>query len=78
VGEPNELECLSNLTLANVIRQLSSLGLHATRIFDELTKDAVQINARSQILNQRIENLKLKFFGSADLEKEAYTIYYSL
>lgn len=59
-GEPNELECLSNLTLANVIRQLSSLGQHAGRIFDELVQDAVKLNNRSQILTQRIENLKQK------------------
>jgi len=59
-GEPNELECLSNLTLANVIRQLSSLGQHAGRIFDELSKDAVSINNRTLIMHQRIENLKVK------------------
>lgn len=59
-GEPNELECLSNLTLANVIRQLSSLGQHAGRIFDELSKDAVNINNRTLVMHQRIENLKVK------------------
>ena len=73
VGEPNELECLSNLTLANVIRQLSSLGLHATRIFDELTKDAIMINNRSQVLNQRIENLKVKC-AQLDIQNEEVSL----
>jgi WAS protein family, member 3 len=28
---PNELQCVANQTLANVIRQLSSLSAHCTR-----------------------------------------------
>jgi WAS family protein 1 len=68
-GEPNELECLSNLTLANVIRQLSSLGQHAGRIFDELIQDAVRINNRSLILNARIDTLKSKC-AQLDLQNE--------
>ena len=58
--ETNELECLANATLANLIRQLSSLGQHATSIFTELTRDAQQITTRSQNLHQRIEKLKSK------------------
>jgi hypothetical protein len=57
--ELDELESVSNLKLANLIRQLSSLGQRATNIFDGLIKDAVKINTRSQILNQRIQNLKV-------------------
>lgn len=57
--ELDELESVSNLKLANIIRQLSSLGQRATNIFDDLIKDAIKINTRSQILNQRIENLKI-------------------
>lgn len=55
--EPDELEALSNSTLANLIRQISSLGENASKIFDELTKDIVKINNRSQALNQRIQRL---------------------
>jgi WAS family protein 1 len=72
-GEPNELECLSNLTLANVIRQLSSLGTHACRIFDDLNKDASKLNSRSQILNQRIKNLQQKC-AQLDIQNEELTI----
>lgn len=72
-GEPNELECLSNLTLANVIRQLSSLGLHAGRIFNELTQEAVKINQRSQLLNQRIDTLKQKC-SQLDIQTEEVSL----
>ena len=51
------LESLSNSTLANLIRQISSLGENASRIFDELSKDIVKINNRSQALNQRMQRL---------------------
>ncbi len=72
-GEPNELECLSNLTLANLIRQLSSLGQHAGRIFDELSKDACKLNSRTQIMNQRIETLRLKCM-QLDIQSEEVTL----
>jgi hypothetical protein len=73
-GEPNELECLSNLTLANVIRQLSSLGKHAGRIFDDLTQDAVKLNKRTQVLNQRIDNLKSKCL-QLDIQNEEVSLH---
>lgn len=72
-GEPNELECISNLTLANVIRQLSSLGQHAGRIFDELVQDAVKINSRSQLLSQRIDNLRQKV-AQLDIQNEEVSL----
>lgn len=72
-GEPNELECLSNLTLANIIRQLSSLGQHAGRIFDELSSDAVKLNSRAQLLHQRLENLKLKC-NQLDIQSEEVSL----
>lgn len=72
-GEPNELECISNLTLANVIRQLSSLGQHAGRIFDELVQEAVKVNSRSQLLAQRIDNLKQKV-SQLDIQNEEVTL----
>ena len=72
-GEPNELECLSNLTLANVIRQLSSLGQHAGRIFDELSTDAVKLKNRTHLMHQRIENLKSKC-NLLDIQSEEVTL----
>jgi len=56
---PNELECVANQTLANVIRQLSSLSSHAQDLFDELINDAGHIFLRTEALHGRIERLKL-------------------
>ena len=67
--EPDELECLSNLTLANLIRQISCLGENASKIFNELSKDIIRINNRSQALNQRIESLQEKC-TKLDFKKE--------
>ena len=57
---PNELECVANHTLANVIRQLSSLSAHAQDLFEELITDASHILQRTEALNGRIERLKIK------------------
>ena len=59
-GIPNELECVANHTLANVIRQLSSLSAHAQDVFDELIGDAGHIFQRTEALHGRIERLKQK------------------
>ena len=72
-GEPNELECLSNLTLANVVRQLSSLAQHAGRIFTELSQDASKISSRTQTLHQRIDNLKTKC-SQLDIQNEEVSL----
>ncbi|GFW20708.1 wiskott-Aldrich syndrome protein family member 3 [Trichonephila clavipes] len=57
---PNELECVTNGTLANVIRQLSSLSKHAENIFATLFKESTLIAARTQTLQGRIDRLSLK------------------
>ena len=72
-GEPNELECLSNLTLANVIRQLSSLGQHAGRLFDELVQDAVKCQNRLQLLDARMHSLKTKC-TQLDIQNEEVSV----
>lgn len=56
----NELECVANHTLANVIRQLSSLSAHAQDVFDELINDVGHIFQRTEAIHGRIERLKLK------------------
>ena len=57
---PNELECVANHTLANVIRQLSSLSAHAQDLFDELIADASHILQRTEAVHGRMERLKSK------------------
>lgn len=57
---PSELETLTNGTLANTVRQLSSLSKHAEDLFSELARDAAQINDRSNSLQARIDRLAVK------------------
>ena len=59
-GIRNELECVTNNTLANVIRQLSSLSKHAEDLFGELTKEATIVFQRSNNLQDRIDKLRIK------------------
>ncbi|CAF4588670.1 unnamed protein product, partial [Rotaria sp. Silwood2] len=57
---PNELECVTNHALANVMRQLSSLSSLAQDLFNELITDAGHIFQRTETLHGRIERPKLK------------------
>ena len=56
----NELECVTNNTLANVIRQLSSLSKHADDMFAELVRDANNIFGRTMSLQERVNKLNVK------------------
>lgn len=59
-NELSVLECTSNMTLANLIRQLGSLSDQSSQIFENLNIDAKNILDRTKILNGRLENLKDK------------------
>ena len=59
-GVKNELECVTNNTLANVIRQLSSLSKHAEDMFGELFRDADAIFKRGHRLQARVDRLNVK------------------
>jgi len=56
----NELECVSNVTLANMIRQLSSLSAHAEDLFNELYHETCYSFSRVAQLNDRVGRLKIK------------------
>ena len=56
----NDLEGVTNGTLANIIRQLSSLSYHAEDMFGELYKEAEALNMRSTSLQARIDRLAIK------------------
>ncbi|KAK2716107.1 actin-binding protein WASF3-like [Artemia franciscana] len=56
----DELEGFANGTLANVIRQLSSLSKHSEDMFGELFREAEQIWTRSGSLQARIDRLSVK------------------
>lgn len=59
-GVRNELEFVSNSTLANVIQQLSSLSKHAQDLFNELHRETSCVFYRNCKLNERIDRLKQK------------------
>ncbi|XP_034945658.1 wiskott-Aldrich syndrome protein family member 3 [Chelonus insularis] len=57
---PSELEAATNGTLANTIRQLSSLSRHAEDLFGELAKEAHSLSDRANSLQARIDRLAVK------------------
>lgn len=59
-GITSELECVTNSTLAAVIRQLSSLSKHAEDIFGELFNEANSFYIRANSLQDRIDRLAVK------------------
>ncbi len=72
-NERNELECLSNLTLANVIRQLSSLALHADLVIAELLNESEKIGIRSRNIANRVERLAVRL-TQLDIQDEEGSI----
>ncbi|KAM8975144.1 actin-binding protein WASF3 isoform 2-T2 [Pelodytes ibericus] len=59
-GITSELECVTNSTLASIIRQLSSLSKHAEDIFGELFNEANNFYIRANSLQDRIDRLAVK------------------
>lgn len=58
--QKDELECVANGTLANLVRQLSSISRHAENIFGEIYHEAVKLDHKSNTLAQRVERLTTK------------------
>ncbi|KAL0274535.1 UNVERIFIED_CONTAM: hypothetical protein PYX00_002638 [Menopon gallinae] len=57
---PSELEAATNGTLANIVRQLSSLSRHAEDTFGELVREAQGVSIRANNLQARIDRLAMK------------------
>ncbi|KAM4521859.1 actin-binding protein WASF1 isoform 1-T1 [Odontesthes bonariensis] len=55
----NELECVTNISLANVIRQLSSLSKYAEDLFGELFNEAHLFSFRVNSLQERVDRLSI-------------------
>ncbi|XP_052390400.1 actin-binding protein WASF1-like isoform X2 [Carassius gibelio] len=55
----NELECVTNISLANVIRQLSSLSKYAEDLFGELFNEAHSFTFRVNSLQERVDRLSI-------------------
>lgn len=72
----NELEVFSNCTLANIIRQLSSLSKQAEGMFGELIREAHSINVRANSLQIRLDRLSINTKQlNSDGEEGNYCVY---
>ncbi|XP_065147100.1 actin-binding protein WASF2 [Paramisgurnus dabryanus] len=56
----SELECVTNITLANIIRQLGSLSKYAEDVFGELFVQASAFAERVNTLGDRVDKLQVK------------------
>uniref|UniRef100_A0A3Q3AQ22 Uncharacterized protein n=1 Tax=Kryptolebias marmoratus TaxID=37003 RepID=A0A3Q3AQ22_KRYMA len=59
-GVASELECVTNSTLAAVIKQLGGLSRHAEDIFGELFTEANSFYVRMNSLQERVDLLAVK------------------
>ncbi|ROJ62479.1 Wiskott-Aldrich syndrome protein family member 3 [Anabarilius grahami] len=59
-GVTNELECVTNSTLAAIIKQLGGLSRHAEDIFGELFNEANSFYMRMNSLQERVDLLAVK------------------
>ncbi|XP_048369852.1 wiskott-Aldrich syndrome protein family member 3-like isoform X2 [Sphaerodactylus townsendi] len=59
-GVTSELECVTNSTLAAIIKQLGSLSRHAEDIFGELFNEANSFYLRMNSLQERVDLLVIK------------------
>jgi len=57
---PDELEGVTNGSLANIIRQLSTLSRHAEEMFGNLFHEAEGLAVRGSSLQARIDSLQLR------------------
>ncbi|XP_076865075.1 actin-binding protein WASF2 [Brachyhypopomus gauderio] len=60
VSVKSELECVTNLSLANIIRQLGSLSKFAEDVFGELFVEASMFAERVNTLGERVDKLQVK------------------
>ena len=73
----DELEFVSVSTLANVMRQLSSLSVRVDDMFSELNRESVAISRRTVALTERTERLRMKIMQlNPTVEPGHYCIYF--
>ena len=71
---PDELEGVTNGTLANIIRQLSSLSRHAEEMFGNLFTEAEVVAARSSSLQAKIDKLAIRVTQLDSTVEEGNTV----
>ncbi|KAG7239178.1 hypothetical protein INR49_029929 [Caranx melampygus] len=69
----NELECVTNISLANVIRQLSSLSKYAEDLFGELFNEAHSFSFRVNSLQERVDRLSISVTQLDPKEEECFS-----
>ena len=57
---PGDLETVTNTTLTNIMRQLSSLARHSEDLFGELARETNNMADRANSLQGRIDRLSIK------------------
>ncbi|XP_043922660.1 wiskott-Aldrich syndrome protein family member 1 [Protopterus annectens] len=66
----NELECVTNISLSNIIRQLSSLSKYAEDVFGELFNEAHTFSFRVNSLQERVDRLSVSITQLDPKEEE--------
>ena len=67
---------VTNGTLANIIRQLSSLSRHAEEMFGNLFKEAEAVASRSSNIQARIDRLAIRVTQLDSTVEEGMSAYY--
>lgn len=75
---PSELEAATNGTLANAVRQLSSLSRHAEDLFGELAKSVHSLATRAGSLQVRLDRLAVKVTELDSNVEEGIFVFQSL
>lgn len=71
----NELEAVTNGTLANTVRQLSSLSKQAEDMFGELVREAHSLTVRVNSLQIRLDRLSVNTKQLDSTGEEGNTIF---
>ncbi|XP_034748661.1 wiskott-Aldrich syndrome protein family member 2 [Etheostoma cragini] len=75
----SELECVTNISLANIIRQLGSLSKYAEDVFGELFIQAGAFAIRVNTLGEKVDRLQVKVTQLDPKEEEGkYSIMFQL
>lgn len=70
----DELQCVANGTLANMMRQLGTLSSHGAQLFEDLNKSLGSIDLRLEALGSRSTALQEKIQMGAVLNQDGELI----
>uniref|UniRef100_A0A914Z311 Wiskott-Aldrich syndrome protein family member n=1 Tax=Panagrolaimus superbus TaxID=310955 RepID=A0A914Z311_9BILA len=67
------LECVANGTMANLMRQMSSLGLHAVQIFGDIHKEVSAQDQRIERIHDRLSRLQENLANQQDFPQPPFS-----